>query len=87
AAIDRFMRETPAYNRKRIWQGVIDIAHRRELLACIDHGVPFVTGPEITDLLTAPAAVAPFVRPLLPLHDWAGLTGEAENQALDPHAA
>ncbi|MBI1682064.1 hypothetical protein [Caulobacter hibisci] len=81
AAIDRFMRESPAYRRKRIWQGVTGVARRRELLACVDHEVPFVTGPEVTDLLHAPAAVSPFARPMLPLHDWHDV------QSLDPHAA
>ncbi len=81
AAIDRFMREGPTYRRKRIWQGVTGVSRRRELLACVDHEVPFVTGPEVTDLLHAPATVSPFARPMLPLHDWHDV------QSLDPHMA
>jgi hypothetical protein len=72
AAIARFMRETPAYRRKGVWQGIGDIRTRRELNACVEQGAPFLTGSAITDLLEAPAAVLPCSHLHLPLHDWSG---------------
>ena len=72
AAISRFMRDAAGYRRKRVWQGVTDICTRRELNACIEHAVPFVTGPAVTDLLETPAPVTPCSALHLPLHDWSG---------------
>jgi hypothetical protein len=72
AAISRFMREAPAYRRKGVWQGIGDVRTRRELNACVELSAPFLTGSAITDLLEAPAAVAPCSHLHLPLHDWAG---------------
>lgn len=70
AAITRFIREAPAYRRKQVWQGVSDVRTRRELNACVEQGVPFVTGSAITDLLETPAVVLPCSHLHLPLHDW-----------------
>lgn len=70
AAVTRFMGEAPAYRRKGVWQGVADIRTRRELNACVEQSAPFLTGSAITDLLDAPAAVAPCSHLHLPLHDW-----------------
>jgi hypothetical protein len=72
AAVSRFMREAPAYRRKGVWQGIGDVRTRRELNACVELSAPFLTGSAITDLLEAPAAVAPCSHLHLPLHDWAG---------------
>jgi hypothetical protein len=70
AAIARFMRETPAYRRKAVWQGVGDVRTRRELNGCLEQGVPFLTGSAISDLLEAPTGVMPCSHLHLPLHDW-----------------
>jgi len=37
----------------------------------VELSAPFLTGSAITDLLEAPAAVAPCSHLHLPLHDWA----------------
>ena len=70
AAISRFMRDAAGYRRKRVWQGVTDVRTRREVNACIELAVPFITGPGVTDLLEAPAPVSPCSALHLPLHDW-----------------
>jgi len=70
AAISRFMRDAAGYRRKRVWQGVTDVRNRREVNACIELAVPFITGPGVTDLLEAPAHVSPCSALHLPLHDW-----------------
>jgi len=70
AAIGRFMRDAAGYRRKRIWQGVADVRTRRELNAGIEHAVPFLTGPAITELLEVPTDVVPCSALHLPLHDW-----------------
>ncbi|HQR88068.1 MAG: hypothetical protein B7Z44_13970 [Caulobacter sp. 12-67-6] len=81
AAISRFMRDAAGYRRKRIWQGVTDVRNRREVNACIELGVPFITGPGVTDLLETPAHVSPCSALHLPLHDWsARVTGAAASQ-------
>lgn len=69
-AIARFMRDAAGYRRKRTWQGVTDVRNRREVNACIEHGVPFITGAGVTDLLETPASVSPCSALHLPLHDW-----------------
>lgn len=70
AAISRFMRDAAGYRRKRVWQGVTDVRTRREVNACIELAVPFITGPGVTDLLETPAHVSPCSALHLPLHDW-----------------
>jgi len=70
AAITRFMREAPAYRRKRVWQGVADMRNRRELNHGIDQAVPFLTGAAVTDLLEAPVGSAHLPSLNLPMHDW-----------------
>ena len=70
AAITRFMRDAAGYRRKRIWQGVTDVRTRRELNAGIEHAVPFLSGPAITELLEVPTDVVPCSTLRLPLHDW-----------------
>ena len=70
AAISRFMRDAATYRRKRMWQGVTDVSSRREVNACIELGVQFITGPGVTDLLENPAPVSPCSALQLPLHDW-----------------
>lgn len=74
AAISRFMRDAAGYRRKRIWQGVTDVRSRREVNACIELAVPFITGPGVTDLLEKPACVSPCSALHLPLHDWSAQT-------------
>lgn len=70
AAVSRFMRESPSYRRKQVWQGVADIRTRRELNHCIDLGLPFMTGEAVTDLLEQPVGATPLPWLNLPLHDW-----------------
>jgi hypothetical protein len=70
AAIGRFMRDAAGYRRKRIWQGITDVRTRRELNAGIEHAVPFLTGPAVTELLEVPTDVVPCSALHLPLHDW-----------------
>lgn len=70
AAMTRFMRDAAGYRRKRVWQGITDVRTRRELNACLELAVPFLTGPAVTDLLEKPTAVTPCSRLHLPLHDW-----------------
>lgn len=79
AAISRFMRDAAGYRRKRVWQGVTDVRTRRERQACIEAGVPFITGPAVTELLETPAAVQHCPVLHLPLHDW---STRAEAQAV-----
>jgi len=70
AAMARFMRDAASYRRKRVWQGVADLGTRRELNAALELGVPFLTGPAITELLEAPTDVVSCPALHLPLHDW-----------------
>ena len=70
AAINRFMRDAPAYRRKRVWQGITDVRTRRELNQCLDQATPFVTGAAVTDLMEAPVGVQALPSLNLPLHDW-----------------
>jgi hypothetical protein len=74
AAIGRFMRDAAGYRRKRIWQGIADVRSRRELNAGIEHAVPFLTGPAITELLEVPTDVVACSSLHLPLHDWSTKT-------------
>jgi hypothetical protein len=77
AAVTRFMREGPAYRRKRVWQGVSDVRTRRELNSCIDQEVPFLTGAAVTDLLEAPIGSARLSSLHLPMHDWSTFPDDA----------
>ncbi|MFT4252007.1 MAG: hypothetical protein QM608_05950 [Caulobacter sp.] len=70
AAITRFLRDAPTYRRRQVWQGVSDLRSPRELAAALDQGAAFVSGGMVTDLLEAPAAVAPYARAQLPLYGW-----------------
>jgi hypothetical protein len=72
-AVNRFMREAPAYRRKQVWQGIGDVCTRRELNHCLDQGAPFMTGPAVTDLLEAPVGATQLSSLHLPLHDWSVL--------------
>jgi hypothetical protein len=74
AAIGRFMRDAAGYRRKRIWQGVTDVRTRRELNAGMEHAVPFLSGPAITELLEVPTDVVACSALHLPLHDWSTKT-------------
>ncbi len=70
AAIGRFLKDAPAYRRRQVWQGVSDLRSPRELLAALDQGAPFVSGPMVTDLLEAPVNVTPYAKGQLPLYGW-----------------
>jgi hypothetical protein len=76
-AVNRFMREAPAYRRKQVWQGVGDVRTRRELNHCLDQGAPFMTGPAVTDLLEKPVGATQLSSLLLPLHDWSVMPDDA----------
>ena len=69
-AIGRFLKQSQAYARKRVLQGVDNLRTRRELQACLKHGAPYLTGPAISAVLDQP--LTPRACPIfnLPLHDW-----------------
>lgn len=81
AAISRFMRDAAAYRRKSTWQGIGDVRNRRELNACIDAGVPFLTGAAVTDLLETPTPVVECHPLHLPLHAWVRETPNVDLKA------
>ncbi len=70
AAVSRFMRDAPVYQRKQVWQGITDVRTRRELNHCIEQHAPFVSGAAVTDLLEKPVGAAQLPWLNLPLHDW-----------------
>lgn len=69
-AIGRFLKQSDAYTRKRVLQGVDDLRSRRELQTCLKHGAPYLTGPAISAALDQPLAPRPCPIFNLPLHDW-----------------
>lgn len=69
-AISRFLRQSEAYARKRVLQGVDNVRSRRELQACLKHGAPYLTGPAITATLDRPLELTSCPVFNLPLHDW-----------------
>jgi hypothetical protein len=68
AALSRFMRVAPEYHRRRVHQGVGDVRTRRELLACLELGAPFITGPAVSELTDEPIRPAPWSAERLPTY-------------------
>jgi hypothetical protein len=77
-AIGRFLRQSSAYARKRVLQGVDNLRTRRELQACLKHGAPYLTGPAISVTLDRPLTPRPCPAFNLPLHDWSPLEATAD---------
>jgi hypothetical protein len=76
-AISRFLKQSDAYARKRVLQGVDNVRSRRELQACLKHGAPYLTGPAITGVLDRPLEPTPCPVFNLPLHDWSHSSADA----------
>lgn len=85
-AIGRFLKQSDAYTRKRVLQGVDDLRSRRELQACLKHGAPYLTGPAISTVLDQPLTPRPCPIFDLPLHDWSPMAvkGGAHRAAAAP---
>lgn len=54
AAIRRFAGRMELYKRRKIWPGVTDVRNRAELDLCTALKVPFVTGPGVCRMQSAP---------------------------------
>lgn len=50
----RFVAQRVTYRRKRIWASVANVRTPGELAACAELGVPFVTGPAVSELQARP---------------------------------
>ncbi|MDP3854851.1 hypothetical protein [Phenylobacterium sp.] len=53
-ALRRFVERLPLFKQRRIWPAVTNVRNRLELEACVAAQVPFVTGPGVCRLQTAP---------------------------------
>lgn len=54
AAIRRFATRMDLYKRRKIWPGITDVRNRTELDLCTALKVPFVTGPGVCRMQSAP---------------------------------
>jgi hypothetical protein len=58
-AVRRFFGQNASYRRKRVWQGLTGLRFRKEMDLCISLQAPFLSGPLVSDMLSAPVVGFP----------------------------
>lgn len=71
AAITRFLQDPAAYRGKRVWQGVAMVNSLKELDLCRRLRAPFLSGPMVAPLTSAPTGERACPALNLPYRDWA----------------
>ncbi|MBO9560421.1 MAG: hypothetical protein J7515_17775 [Caulobacter sp.] len=71
AAISRFLQDPQAYRAKRVWQGVAMVNSLKELDLCRKLKAPFLSGPMVAPLTSAPTGEIACPALNLPYRTWA----------------